>query len=376
MVINKTYKYKLRLTKGQEERISQWMGTCRLVYNLALQAKIWAYRGNKINLSKFDLIKQLPPLRKEYLWIEDVPSGSLENTIERLDMAYKSFFKGGGFPKWAKKGYYNSITFRETLKQQTHSRITIPKIGSIKYFNSQPIKGEIRRATITKETNGYFISILTRQAIPDPPHNTLRESQAEVGVDMGVAYFLVTSDGEYINNPRYLEKSLKELRAAQRSLSRKKKGSSNWYKQKRVVAKLYAKVTNQRRDFINKVSTRLIQEYDFIGIEKLNIQGMIKSRLARSLSDVAWGVFIEKLSYKAAWQGKHIEAVNPAYTSQTCPICGCVNKDNRQSQSKFKCIECGFGANADHNAASNILARARASVREREPLGCALGKNH
>jgi putative transposase len=300
----------------------------------------------------------------------------LQAVVERLDKTYRSFFKGGGFPKWAKKGRYNSITFKDSVKQQTHNRITIPKIGSIKYFNSQPIEGEIRRATITKEANGYFISILTRQAIPDPPHNTLRESQAEVGVDMGIAYFLVTSDGEYINNPRYLEKALKELRVAQRSLSRKKKGSNSWYKQKRIVAKLYAKVTNQRRDFINKLSTRLIQEYDFIGIEKLNIQGMVKSRLAKSLSDVAWGGFIEKLRYKAIWQGKHIEAINPAYTSQTCPMCGCVDKDNRQSQSKFKCIECGFEANADENAANNILARARASVREREPLGCALDKNH
>jgi len=367
--INKTYKFKLKLTNNQKNRIDNWINTCRAVYNLALETKSTTYKSHRISLSCFDLIKQLFELRNEFDWIKDVPYGSLQDVIERLDKAYISFFKGRGFPKFIDKARYNSITFK-LIKIDTHNRVKLPKIGSIKYFNSQEIKGELRRATITRENNNYYISILTKQKTSDLPY--LCDSQTKIGLDMGITNFLVTSDGEYINNPRFLEKSLKQLRVEQRSLERKTQGSSNYYKQNKVVSKLYNKTKNQRKDFLDKFSTKLVLENDLLAIEELGVEGMRKDKnVSRLISDVGWGMFFEKLKYKTDWYGGCIEGVNPAFTSQTCNICGYIDKKNRLTQSKFKCIKCGYEENADLNASKNILDRALSNLRERETLVCA-----
>ena len=367
--IIKTYKFKLKLTNNQRNRIDNWIDACRNVYNLAHETKINAYDSHRVTLSCFDLIKQLPVLKKGISRLEDVPAESLQDVIERLDKSYQNFFKGRGFPKFINKEGYNSITFK-SIKINTHNRVKLPKIGSVKYFNSQEIKGELRRATITRENNNYYISVLTKQKTSDLPY--LCDSQTEIGLDMGIAYFLVTSDGEYINNPRFLEKSLKQLRIEQRSLARKTQGSSNYYKQKEVIGRLYNKIKNQRKDFLDKLSTKLALENSLIAVEKLSVDGMVKNKnISLAISDVSWGMFFEKLKYKTDWYGGSIERVSPAFTSQTCSACGYVDKKNRLTQSDFKCIKCGHKENADLNASKNILDRALSNLREREALVCA-----
>ena len=367
--ISKTYKFKLRLTPNQSNHIDRMIGSCRVVYNLAKETKEYAYKSKAVSLSSYDLMKQLPELKKEYGWLKETPSGTLQDSIERLDKAYKSFFKGGGYPKWAKRDRYSSITFK-AVKQDKYNRVILPKIGSVKYFFSQEMKGELRRATIIKENNNYYICILTKQEVSNLPYVSY-DSQVEIGLDMGISYFCVTSQGQYFDNPRYFQNSQRQLRVENRSLARKKFRSNNWYKQKLVVGKLHTKVKNQRNDFLNKVSTQLIKENGFIAIENLNIKGMVKSRLSKSISDVSWGSFFEMLEYKAKWYDKEVIRINPAYTSQECSNCGHTAKENRLSQSKFKCIECGFTENADENASKNILARAIANSRQREALACA-----
>lgn len=372
--INKAYKFKLKLNQTQEIRINRMIGSCRWVYNIAKETKENAYNLHGVHLSAFDLIKQLPPLKEEAIFLKEVSADSLQDVIERLDKAYKAFYKGAGFPKWARKEQYNSITFK-SVKKHTHNRVKLPNIGSVKYFASRDIVGELRRATVSRKNGEYFISILTKQVAPESIHLP-SENQAGIGIDMGVAYFLVTSDGEFIENPRFFEKFKKELRIAQRSLRRKKKGSLGWEKQTMVVNKLYLKMKRQRSDFSHKISKELVSNNNFIAVEKLDIKKMLgNNNISEQINDVSWGSFIENLRYKSNWKGSLLVKVDPSYTSQTCVICGHVSKENRLSQDKFECIKCGYEANADLNAAQNIMDRALSSFRKRKPIGYALERN-
>ena len=366
MIIKKTYKYKLKLNKTQQRRFSCWLGSCRFVYNMFLDKRITAWEKDKRHYSKYDLIKELPPLKKEIEWLTDVPAQSLQNVIERMDLAYKAFFRGGGFPKFAKKGIYNSFVLKQDVSIDGN-KIKLPKIGNVKYFKSSEIKGKIKTASVIKQYNGWYIALNVEQEIN--PANVKNENQ--VGIDMGVRYFLSTSDGEHIENPRFYKESLRKLRIEQRSLNRKEKGSSNWSKQKRKLTKLHSSIANQRKDFLHKQSNRLLSTYDCLYIEDLKLKNMIssakgtiekpgrmvkqKSGLNRSLSDVGIGIFFNMLDYKSLWNGKEIIRVRPHYTSQTCSICNHTSKENRKSQSKFECVICGHKENADINAAKNVI---------------------
>ncbi len=195
-----------------------------------------------------------------------------------------------------------------------------------------------------------------------------------VGLDWGIAHFLTLSDGKTVGNPRFGEKYKQKLRIAQRSLSRKKKFGSNWKKQVKVVAKLHSKVARCRNDFHHKVSSQLIRDYDRIAIEGLNVKEMTQSGqsdLTRKILDSAPASFYEMLVYKAEWYGRELIKVKAEYSSQECSKCGHTTRENRKSQSVFKCVSCGHSENADLNAAKNIEARAFASIRQREPVGCA-----
>lgn len=373
-IIKKTYKYKLKINPKQEEKLNGWIHTCRAVYNLALDTKIQAYKTRKVSLSKFDLINQLPELKKEFDWIQEVPSQSLQNVIERMDLAYQSFFKGGGFPKFSKKGNYKSILFKQGVKADNKT-ITLPKIGKINYFNSQdiPKEGKIKRAIVTKEIDGFHISILVEQFAEKKHFNPISDSQA-VGLDAGVSLFYALSNGETMKNPKVLQGFERELRIANRSLARKKKKSSNWYKQLKKIQKLHLQTKRVRNDYIQKASTELIHNYRRIVVEDLKVKNMTKSAkgnqekpgkmvkqkagLNRVLLDVAIGEFFRQLEYKSDWYNREFVKVDPKYTSQICNSCGHKAKENRKTQSQFSCVSCGHKENADINAAKNILARA------------------
>ena len=359
-MLHKTYQYKLRPTKVQEEQIERMIGHCRFVYNIAKETRENAYRSNKVSIGKFDLQKQLKELRNsnEGEFLKEVPVETLRHAIVRLDESFKKFFrKEANYPNWAKKGKYRSITFGQgTPSMINHNRIKLPKLKSVKFFENRKPEGKIKQATIVKEMDGYYISILTEQEQIFNPY--LNGENQSIGLDMGISYYLVTSDGEYVENPRFFESTMKKLRREQRSLSRKKKGSNNWYEQKRKVAKMHLQVTRQRKDFLHKLSSKIVRENSFIALEDLNVKGMVKSRLARSIGDVSWSMFRSMLQYKSQWYGREFVLVDPKYTSQTCYMCGHVSKNNRETQSKFKCEKCGFETNADENAAKNILGRA------------------
>lgn len=371
MEILKTYKFKLRLSLSQERTISEWIHTCRYIYNIALETRQYAYKAHNVSLSAFTLANQLTLCRKEADWVAFVPYDCLQEAIERMDKAYKSFFKGGGYPKYANRDRYNSITFK-SIRQISDYVFKLQKIGKVKVFKDRLVQGEIRRATVTKEPDGFYISILTKQQVSvfvKPIH----DSQV-VGLDMGLAYFLSTSDGIQIENPRHTLKYEKQLRIEQRSLARKKKGSKSREGQKLKVQKLYQKITRVRKDFLHKLSKQLVDKYGLISVEDLKVSNMIKfGYLSKHISDVGWATFFEQLEYKAKWYGSEFIKVDPKYTSQTCSECGCIDSRSRKSQSEFECVECKFKGNADVNASIEILKRGlgKAVIRERETLVCA-----
>ena len=364
-----TYKRKLKMTRQQQQRVDSWIGACRYVYNLALETRIEAWKKQK-SIGKYELMKQLPPL-KEVDWIADVPSQSLQNVIERLDVAYQKFFSGGGFPRWAAKHRYSSILFKSV--QVEGNTITLPKLGAVRTFKDRFVHGTPKTATVIREHDGYYICITTR--IGQYPIRLASESQA-VGLDIGIAHFCVSSSGKYTANPRHFAKYERQLRIANRSLARKKKYSANWYKQKANLTCLHAKIGRVRKDFLHQQSWQVVRDNGLIAVEDLKVKNMVRRRgaaprLAKHISDAGWAMFRNQLAYKSDWHGRTLVSVDPKYTSQTCSECGHKEKDNRLSQAKFVCLSCRVEQNADVNAAKNILARALASVSQREALACA-----
>jgi putative transposase len=361
-----TYKRKLILTSQQQQRISSWIGACRVVYNMGLEIRMATYRCNRKSVSKYDLMKQLTDI-KDTEWIADVPSQSLQNSIERLDRSYQNFFRtcheGGGFPKFANKHKYKSILLKEVSIK--NNKVKLPKIGEIKMFKDAPILGIPKTAIIKKEPTGFFI-IITCDKICRTIQN--QDENQVCGIDMGITYFAIDSNENIISNPKHFKGYERKLRIENRSLSRKKKGSSRWKKQTKKLSLLHHKISNVRKDFLQKESTKLAKQYHTIFIEDLIIKNMVQNKhLSKHILDCGWGAFRTMLSYKT-----NVVAINPKYTSQTCHQCKTVDAMSRISQSEFVCTNCGFVCNADFNAALNIKSKGIALNRKREAMACAL----
>lgn len=355
----RTYKRKLILTKEQEARIDRWIGTCRFIYNMCMDIKISAYRNKQEYVHKYELMKQLTTIR-DIEWIEDVPRDCLEDAIIRNDKAYRKFFKGSGFPKFASKRYYKSITVKNCITVK-ENKIYFLKLGFVKMFKDSPIEGVIKTATIIKEPTGYFVCIVCDKV--SKSIQNLDESQV-IGLDMGIAHFCVDSNGTFIENPRHFRKYERQLRIENRSLERKKKGSNSWRKQCKQLSLLHHKIGNVRKDFLHKLSTQIAKENNIVFIEDLNISGMSRNgNLSKHILDCGWHTFRTMLEYKTT-----VVAVNPKYTSQACSKCGHIEAGNRVSQSGFICLNCGHTENADVNAAKNIRGRGTAIIRQRKAI--------
>ena len=360
----RTYKRKLILTKAQENRLRSWIGACRTVYNLGKEISDRHYAVTGKSIHKYELIKQLPELRGCFDWVRDVPNMCLQSSIVNLDKSYSKFFKtmksGGGFPKYASKKKYKSISFRQL--RIVGGDIILSKIGIVKTFKDEPILGTPKTATIKIEPTGFFISI----HCDNVPPRFESENQA-IGLDMGIAQFCTDSNGGFIANPKHFKKYERKLRVENRSLARKKKGSNSWKKQAKRLSLFHHKIGNVRKDFLHKESTKIAKANSVVYMEDLNVAGMSKNKnLSKHILDCGWGEFRTMLSYKTK-----VIAINPAYTSQTCNECGVKDKVSRISQSQFACTSCGYIANADHNAAKNIKQWGALLDRQREALACA-----
>lgn len=349
----KAFKYRIYPTDEQVVLLNKHIGAVRFVYNLALETKTSAYAGNRVNLSCFDLIKQLPDLKKECVWLKEVNSQSLQAPIRNLDNAFTNFFKGQcDFPKYKSKWKgSNSFHVPQSIRLD-NDKLFIPKFKEgIEINLHRPIKGEIRNATVSRVPSGkFFVSILCETGETPITPNKIEE-QTTIGLDLGIKDFLITSDSEVVANPQYLRKAEKRLKYIQRRYS-KYKGKKN--KQKLVL--LHEKVANQRRDFLQKTSSKLVKENHSIAIEDLFVKGMLKNHcLAKSISDVGWSMFTTMLEYKCNWYGVNLLKIGRFEpSSKTCSNCGNINKELTLKDRTWICEECGVEHDRDINAAVNI----------------------
>ena len=347
----RAYKYRLYPSELQKELIAKHIGSSRFVYNLALETKTTAYLGSKHNFSHFGLIKQLPELKKECEWLKEVNSQSLQQSIQNMDIAFKKFFKGAGFPKFKSKRDRQSFSIPQNVIVENNLLI-IPKFKEgIDIVLHRPIKGTIKSATISVTPTGkYFVSILC-DTKKDIPIKAPIEENTTIGIDLGIKDFAITSDGEVFENPKYLRKAQSKLKYAQRKYS-KHKGKRT----KKKLAKLYEDVVNKRKDFLHKTSTKLIRENQTICLETLAVKNMVKNHnLAQAINDVSWSTFVSMLEYKADWYGKNILRIGRfAPSSKTCSNCGNINKELTLKDREWTCGSCSTVLDRDVNAAINI----------------------
>lgn len=371
-----SYKYELRPTIEQKTQLNQAIGACRFVYNLALETKISAYKSGK-SYSAYDLMKQMTDLKNECKWLNDVPSQSLQQSLFDLDKAYSNFFKGhNDFPKFKSK--HNKSSFRIPVAVEidyNKCKVKLPKYGWIDFNRDRKINGTIKQATISKTPTGrYFISVLVDNLVEDSTSKIIKE-ETTIGIDLGIKTFAVLSNGVEIQNPRNTKKLSDKLRVAQRSLSRKKKGSKRRNRQKLKVAKIHEKINNRRSDFLNKLSNEITNQYDTICLETLNVKGMIKNRkLSKHIADVSWSEFNRQLEYKAKNKGKNIVRIGRFEPSSKMCSCGVINKELTLKDREWTCKSCNTTHNRDLLAAQNIKRfglRTQPNKRQREAIACA-----
>lgn len=367
MVKHKAYKFRLYPNKEQRILINKTIGCSRFVFNYFLHLWNEEYKKNGKGLTYNTCATMIPTLKKndEYSWLKEVDSHALQSSVKNLEDSFNRFFKKQNkAPRFkSKKNPLQSYTTKnvKNIITITDNRIKLPKLKTVKFANSRDISGRILSATISIKPSGkYFISLLVKEH-----EQELEKSNSSVGIDLGIKDFAILDDGTTYNNNRYTNKMANKIAREQRKLSRRyqlaeKEGkkledAKNYQKQKVKVARLHEKVANQREDFLNKVSTTIVKNHDIICIEDLNAKGMLRNhKLAKSISDVSWSMFVNKLQYKADWYGKQVIKIDRWYpSSQICSTCG-IKTGKKTLDIRMWTCECGAEHDRDINASINI----------------------
>jgi putative transposase len=358
---NKAYKFRIYPNEEQKILLAKTFGSCRFVYNYFLDRRIKLYKEEEKSMTYYDMTAELTQLKKqpEYEWLNEVPAVALNMSCKQLDTAYKNFFRDKkGFPKFKSK-HTSKLSFSTQNGSGIHIKgnyVILPKVKEVKAKIDRTIPNDwkIKRATVSQNASGKYYCSLTFEY---ESHIQEVEPQNAIGLDFSMHELYVDSNGDCPAYPKYYRQAEKKLAREQRKLSLMQKGSNNRNKQRIKVAKLHEHISNQRRDFLHKRSRNLVNEYDCICIENLNMKSMSQSlNFGKSVTDNGWGMFTQMLKYKLADEGKHLIKIDKFFpSSQTCHNCGCVNPITKDlSVREWTCSECGHHHDRDVNAALNI----------------------
>ncbi|SPK77483.1 putative transposase (plasmid) [Cupriavidus taiwanensis] len=379
------FKYELMPTGDQERDMRRFAGSCRFVFNKALALQKARFEAGNKKLGYAGLCKLLTGWRNgpETPWLRDAPAHPLQQTLKDLERAYTNFFaKRASFPRFKKKGQSDSFRYpdpKQIKLDQPNSRLFLPKLGWLRYRNSRDVLGVVKNVTVSQSGGKWYVAIQTEREVEQP----VPQGDA-VGIDMGIARFATLSDGMVYAPLNSFKKHEQRLARYQRAMSRKQKFSNNWKRAKARIARIHARIGNARRDYLHKTTTTISQNHAMVCIEDLQVRNMVrsaagttetpgkhvraKSGLNKSILDQGWFEFRRQLNYKVHWRGGWLIVVPPQNTSRTCPRCGHVSADNRQTQARFACVDCGFKENADLVGAINILARGHRVAACGEPV--------
>ncbi|MEO9028907.1 MAG: RNA-guided endonuclease TnpB family protein [Ktedonobacteraceae bacterium] len=356
----RAYKYRFYPTDEQKRAFAQTFGCCRYVYNWALRLRTDAYYQEHRRLYYTDVSAALTQLKKqeETAWLATVSSVPLQQSLRHLDRAFLNFFEGRGkYPVFKKKRNQQSATYATTAFQWDAQTLTLAKMTEpLEIVWSRPLPKGAKPSTVTVSKDAadrYFVSILVEQDIPH-----FMPVEQTVGADLGLKDFVILSTGEKVGNPHFFTKDEKKLAKAQRRHAKKHKGSKNKAKAAKKVARLHASIADRRRDFLHKLSTRLIRENQTICVETLAVKNMVKNhRLAKAISDVGWSAFVSQLEYKAAWYGRNVVKIDRWYpSSKRCSNCGHMLDSLPLEVRQWTCPACGVTHDRDSNAAKNVHA--------------------
>ena len=385
MEILSAFKYELMPTGQQAHNMRRFAGSCRFVFNKALALQKERYESGEKKLGYAGLCKQLTEWRNgaDTPWLKDSPIHPAQQALKDLELAYSNFFaKRADFPRFKKKGNGDSFRYpdpKQIKLERENGRIFPPKLGWIRYRNSRLALGALRNVTVSSKGGKWFVSVLMRREVEQP-----LPQGPSTGIDVGIARFATLSDGTFLAPLNSFKKHEQRLAKYQRRMARKTKFSNNWKKAKGRVQRIHSSIANARNDFLHKASTQISKNHAMVCIEDLQVRNMSKSAsgtleapgrkvaqkkgLNKAILDQGWGEFRRQLEYKTRWNGGEFVAVPAAYTSQTCPCCGHISRENRQTQALFACVSCGYENNADHVGAINVLAAGHAVLACGEPV--------
>ncbi|MFK7696978.1 RNA-guided endonuclease InsQ/TnpB family protein [Paenibacillus sp. HJGM_3] len=359
----RTYKFRLYPTAEQQEKIRFTLERCRLLYNRLLEERIYAYKTEGKTLSYGQQANTFSERKQHIPALKEVHSQVLQDVARRLDKTYQAFFRRvnsgekAGFPRFKSRSRYDSFTYPQSGFTLEGTRLQLSKIGEVRIKLHRQPHGAIKTCTI-KVKNGRYYACLSCQVEAQPLPKTNRRA----GVDLGVRQLAATSDGQVFEAPKHLRNSEAELKRQQKKVSRKQRGSTRRRKAVMVLARQHERVANQRKDYAHKISRKLVNNYDLIAFEDLNVQKMTRNHhLAKSIADAGWSGLVQFVTYKAESAGRQVVRVDPRHTSQNCSSCNKIVKKTL-AERVHHCPHCGTTLDRDVNAAINILTRAKWQV--------------